>query len=97
MSLDADGNGGASARALVLERDLVVRALPLCHFTLYYNNYVTLADITELIRHSPNLWHIHTLRCGMLEHERTQARIADLMDSNQNKQLGQAEVITTTS
>ena len=28
MSLDADGNGGASARELVLERDLVVRALP---------------------------------------------------------------------
>ena len=28
MSLDADGNGGASARTLVLERDLVVRALP---------------------------------------------------------------------
>ena len=28
MSLDADGNGGASARVLVLERDLVVRALP---------------------------------------------------------------------
>ena len=28
MSLEADGNGGASARELVLERDLVVRALP---------------------------------------------------------------------
>ena len=69
----------------------------LCHFTLYYNNYVTLAGITELIRQSPNLWHLHTLRCGNLEHDRTKERIADLMDSNNNKQLGQAEVITTTS
>ena len=66
----------------------------LCHFTLYYNNHVTLAGITELIRHSPNLWHLFTLRCGNLEHDRTQARIADLIDSNLNKQRGLAEVIT---
>jgi hypothetical protein len=80
MSFEADGNGGASARELVLERDLVVRALPL-------------AGITELIRRSPSLDSLHTHRCRHLNGFRD--RISDLMDSSRNKQLGLAEVITT--
>jgi len=142
MSLDADGNGGASARTLVLERDLarncsdlheirlqcpmtdaglivlglgcpLVQSLELeaprvtdagigalsglRYLYLKYNDRVTLAGITELIRHSPSLDYLHTLRCGHLESDHAKARINDLMDSNRNKQLGLAEVITTTS
>ena len=92
MSLEAGGNGGASARELVLERDLVVRALPPF---LGLGDLVTMAGITELIRHSPNLRLLRTHRCRHLSGCRDQ--ISDLMDSNRNKQLGLAEVITTTS
>ena len=113
MSLEAGGNGGASARELVLERDLVVRALPpflglkesrvgdagiralsgLFSFKLDKNSLVTMAGITELIRRSPNLRRLNTHRCRQLIGFRD--RISDLMDSNRNKRLGQAEVITT--
>ena len=90
MSLEAGGNGGASARELVLERDLVVRALPPF---LGLGDLVTMAGITELIRNSPNLRRLNTHRCRQLIGFRGQ--ISDLMDSNRNKRLGQAEVITT--
>ena len=60
---------------------------------IFAYDFVTMAGITELIRHSPNLRRLHTLRCRHLNGFRD--RISDLMDSNRNKQLGLAEVITT--
>ena len=65
----------------------------MCTFKLDKNSLVTMAGITELIRNSPNLRRLNTHRCRQLIGFRGQ--ISDLMDSNRNKRLGQAEVITT--
>jgi hypothetical protein len=96
--LEAIGQGCPLLHSLELKQtrvgDAGIRALSgLRIFKLHHNDFVTMAGITELIRHSPNLRRLHTLRCRHLNNFRDQ--ISDLMDSNMNKQLGLAEVITT--
>ena len=98
VGLEAIGQGCPLLHSLELKESRVgdagIRALSgLCTFKLDKNSLVTMAGITELIRHSPNLRLLRTHRCRHLIGCRDQ--ISDLMDSNRNKQLGLAEVITT--
>ena len=96
--LEAIGQGCPLLHSLELKESRVgdagIRALSgLFSFKLDKNSLVTMAGITELIRRSPNLRRLNTHRCRQLIGFRD--RISDLMDSNRNKRLGQAEVITT--